>query len=79
MASNSELEQADSTATIRLLQGKYGHTKAQHMLWWARRSLAYFGYCKVDIVFTKIIKELAGSGLHGSYSNRRTRRQPQQQ
>ena len=27
MASNSELEQADSTATIRLLQGKYGHTK----------------------------------------------------
>ena len=27
MASNSELEQADSTATIRLLQGKYGHSK----------------------------------------------------
>ena len=27
MASNSELEQADSTATIRLLQGKYGHNK----------------------------------------------------
>ena len=41
-----------------------GTAKAQHMLWWARRSLAYFGYWKVDIVFTKIIKELAGSGLH---------------
>ena len=27
MASNSELEQADSTATIRLLKTKYGHTK----------------------------------------------------
>ena len=27
MASNSELEQADSTATIRLLTTKYGHTK----------------------------------------------------
>ena len=27
MASNSELEQADSTPTIRLLQGKYGHSK----------------------------------------------------
>ena len=31
---------------------------------WARRSLAYFGSWKVDIVFTKIMKELAGSGLH---------------